>query len=122
MSSQHAELRHGSNVRVSFFGEAPKVRRHQQPDFTSSLTSRATDLAAPPEPGQLSLTHTAEARVALRPAAPATPSPVTACAGTEKTDKRAEPETRHRRTGREQPFYPNEPHASIASAVVEFDP
>ena len=113
MSSQHAELRHGSNVRVSFFSEALRVRRRQSPIYTQQATPH-------PEPSRVGLTNTAEARVALRPAAPATPSPITACAGTEKTDKRAPPETRYRRTRQKQPFDPKEPVASIAGAVVEF--
>ena len=81
-----------------------------------------TERAAPLEPDRVDFGQTTEARVALRPAAPATASPVAACAGAKKTDKRAEPETRHCSTRHEQPFDPNEPEASIAGAVVEFDP
>ena len=91
------------------------MRRRQSPIYTQQATPH-------PEPDRVSLTHTAEARVALRPAAPATPSPVAPCAGTEKTDKRAPPETRYRRTRQKQPLYPKESDASITGTVVEFDP
>ena len=66
--------------------------------------------------------ETAKARIALPPAALATASPVTSCARTEKTAKRAQPKTRYGRTRHNKSFDLNEPDASIASTLVEFDP
>jgi len=73
------------------------------------------------KPNRLNSGHTAEARIALRSAASAIALPAAPCPGTEKTDKRAEPQTPHWRTRHDQPLDSNELKARIAGAMIKFD-
>jgi hypothetical protein len=72
--------------------------------------------------GASGVRHAATLPITQRPPGSIASPPVAVYPEAEKTDQRAEPETRHRRTRHEQSFYPNQPRASVAGAVIEFDP